>query len=233
MRELGTGQTMRTSSHLFAGAKEITLLNRYTDQLGTDIDRAIDWGWFGFFMKPIFTLLIWLFSVLGNFGFAIICLTIIVRLLLFPIAQKQFSSMAKMKVLQPKMKALQERYADDKQRQQQEMMKLYKEEKVNPMAGCLPIFLQIPVFYALYKVLMVSVEMRHQPFVALDPGSLRARSADPGQPVRLPALHAARDPRHRHPADPGRHHHVAAAEDEHARRWIRCSRRSSPGCRGS
>src|SRR5207253_2166905 len=118
-RELGTNQTMRTSSHLFAGAKEITLLNRYTDQLGTDIGRAIDWGWFGFIMTWIFKLLIWLFSVLGNFGFAIVCLTIIVRLFLFPLAQKQFSSMAKMKVLQPKVKALQARYADDKQRQQQ------------------------------------------------------------------------------------------------------------------
>ena len=165
LHELGTNQSMRNSVHLFAGAKEIALLNRYTNELGTDVDRAIDWGWFGFIMKPIFRLLMWLFSVLGNFGFSIICLTIIVRLLLFPLAQKQFSSMAKMKILQPKIKALQERHKDDKQRQQQEMMKLYKEEQVNPMAGCLPIFLQIPVFYALYKVLMVSVEMRHQPFI--------------------------------------------------------------------
>ena len=165
LRALGTNQWMRNASHLFAGAKEITLLNRYTEELGTDVGRAIDWGWFGFIMTWIFKLLIWLFSVLGNFGFAIIGLTIIVRILLFPLAQKQFSSMAKMKVLQPKIKALQARHADDKPRQQQEMMKLYKEEQVNPMAGCLPIFLQIPVFYALYKVLMVSVEMRHQPFV--------------------------------------------------------------------
>ena len=116
-------------------------------------------------MKPIFSLLLWLFAHIGNFGVAIICLTFIVRALLFPIAQKQFQSMAAMRAIQPKMKAIQERHADDRMTMQQEMMKLYKEEKVNPVAGCLPIFLQIPIFYALYKVLMVSVEMRHQPFV--------------------------------------------------------------------
>ena len=180
--EVGTGQRMTTRSHLFAGAKEIHYLNRYTDELGTDMGRAIDWGWFDFIMKPIFALLTWLFSVLGNFGVAIIFLTIIVRILLYPLAQKQFSSMAKMKVLQPKIKALQERHKDDKPRQQQEMMKLYKEEQVNPMAGCLPIFLQIPVFYALYKVLMVSVEMRHQPFI----GWIHDLTApDPLTPVNL------------------------------------------------
>jgi len=163
-RVIGTNQQFSNTSYLFAGAKEIHYLNRYTDSLGTDLGRSIDWGWFDFLMKPIFALLTWLFALIGNFGVAIICLTIIVRLLLFPLAQKQFSSMAKMKVLQPKMKALQERYKEDKPRLQQEMMKMYKEEQVNPMAGCLPIFLQIPVFYALYKVLLISVEMRHQPF---------------------------------------------------------------------
>src|SRR3546814_10712191 len=116
-------------------------------------------------MKPIFALLNWLFAQLGNFGFAIICLTLIVRLLLFPIAQKQFKSMAAMRVVQPKMKALQDKWKDDKPRLQQEMLKLYQEEKVNPMAGCLPIVLQIPIFYALYKVLMLAVEMRNEPFV--------------------------------------------------------------------
>jgi len=181
-REVGANQRMTTTSHLFAGAKEIHYLNRYSTELGTDMGRAIDWGWFDFIMKPIFALLTWLFSVLGNFGFAIICLTIIVRILLYPLAQKQFSSMAKMKVLQPKMKALQERYKEDKPRLQQEMMKMYKEEQVNPMAGCLPIFLQIPVFYALYKVLMVSVEMRHQPFI----GWIHDLTApDPLTPVNL------------------------------------------------
>ena len=133
-------------------------------------------------MKPIFSLLNWLFFQIGNFGVAIICLTLIVRLLLFPIAQKQFASFAKMRVIQPKMKAIQERYADDKPRMQQEVMKLYKEEKVNPAAGCLPILLQIPIFYALYKVLMVSVEMRHKPFALW----IRDLSApDPLTPVNL------------------------------------------------
>jgi YidC/Oxa1 family membrane protein insertase len=115
-------------------------------------------------MRPIFNLLNWLFGVLGNFGLAIITLTFIVRLILFPIADKQFKSMAGMRKIQPKMKAIQERFKDDKPKLQQEMLKLYQEEKINPAAGCLPILLQIPIFYALYKVLMVSVEMRHQPF---------------------------------------------------------------------
>jgi YidC/Oxa1 family membrane protein insertase len=116
-------------------------------------------------MKPIFSLLVWLFHQIGNFGVAIICLVVIVRLLLFPIAQKQFASMAKMRALQPKMKALQERHKGDRPKLQEEMMKLYREEKANPAAGCLPILLQIPIMYALYKTLLVSVEMRHQPFV--------------------------------------------------------------------
>jgi YidC/Oxa1 family membrane protein insertase len=173
---------MRTTSYLFAGAKEIALLDRYTDSLGTDLGRSIDWGWFDFIMKPIFKLLMWLFGALGNFGVAIIFLVIIVRLILFPLAQKQFASMAKMRVLQPKVKALQARYAADKPRLQQEMLKLYKEEKVNPMAGCLPIFLQIPIFYALYKVLLIAVEMRHQPF-ALWIKDLTA--PDPLTPINL------------------------------------------------
>jgi YidC/Oxa1 family membrane protein insertase len=179
---LGANQWMRTTAHLFAGAKEIAVLNRYTDELGTDLGRSIDWGWFDFIMKPIFALLMWLFFQVGNFGVAIIFLVIIVRLILFPLAQKQFASMAKMRVLQPKVKVLQERYKEDKPRLQQEMMKLYKEERVNPMAGCLPIFLQIPIFYALYKVLLIAVEMRHQPF-ALWINDLTA--PDPLTPINL------------------------------------------------
>jgi YidC/Oxa1 family membrane protein insertase len=176
------GKIAHYRSHLFAGAKEIQLLDRYTEQLGTPLERAIDWGWFRWFMKPIFSLLNWLYDQLGNFGLAIICLTLIVRTLMFPIAQKQFKSMAAMRVLQPKMKALQDRYKDDKPKLQQEMLKLYQEEKVNPMAGCLPILIQIPIFYALYKVLMVSVEMRHKPFVLW----IKDLSApDPLTPVNL------------------------------------------------
>jgi len=176
------GRGNRYVSHLFAGAKEVQLLENYSEALGTQIERAIDWGWFRWFMKPIFALLVWLYAQIGNFGVAIICLTLIVRTLLFPIAQRQFASMASMRAIQPKMKEIQERHADDRMTMQQEMMKLYKEEKVNPAAGCLPIFLQIPVFYALYKVLMISVEMRHKPFALW----IRDLSApDPLTPVNL------------------------------------------------
>jgi YidC/Oxa1 family membrane protein insertase len=125
---------------------------------------SIDWGWFRWFEKPIFWLLDALFRTVGNFGVAIILLTFVVRGIMFPIAQRQFASMAAMRAIQPKMKALQERYKDDRQKQQEEIMALYKKEGVNPLAGCLPIFLQIPVFFALYKVLVLSIEMRHQPF---------------------------------------------------------------------
>lgn len=177
------GQALTRTSHFFAGAKELSLLDRYEDTLGVPaLDKALDWGWFEWFAKPIFYLLDWLFRMAGNFGVAIILLTIIVRGLMYPIAQKQFQSMAAMRVLQPKMKALQERHKDDKVAQQQEIMKLYKEEKVNPLAGCLPILLQIPVFYALYKVLMIAVEMRHQPFALW----LRDLTApDPLTPINL------------------------------------------------
>jgi YidC/Oxa1 family membrane protein insertase len=169
-------------SHVFAGAKEVKLLDAYTGALGTELERAIDWGWFRWFMQPIFSLLNWLYAAIGNFGLAIICLTIIMRALLFPVAQKQFKSMAAMRVLQPKMKELQERYKDDKETLQRETLKLYQQEKANPLAGCLPIFLQFPIFYALYKVLMLSVEMRHKPFVLW----LKDLSApDPLTPVNL------------------------------------------------
>jgi YidC/Oxa1 family membrane protein insertase len=176
------GQAVSNDVRLFAGAKEKQLLDRYEDAGITKLSKSIDWGWFEWFMRPIFSLLQWLFHVTGNFGVAIICLTFIVRTLMFPIADRQFRSMAAMRRIQPKMKALQERYKDDKPRQQQEILKLYQSEKVNPAAGCLPILLQIPVFYALYKVLMVSVEMRHQPF-ALWIKDLSA--PDPLTPVNL------------------------------------------------
>jgi YidC/Oxa1 family membrane protein insertase len=176
------GQGSRYVSHVFAGAKEGALLQTYSDALGTQIERAIDWGWFRWFMKPIFFLLLWLYAHIGNFGVSIICLTLIVRALLFPIAQKQFKSMAAMRAIQPKMKAIQEKYADDRMTMQQEVMRLYKEEKANPAAGCLPTLLQIPVFYALYKVLMVSVEMRHKPFVLWIQD---LSSPDPLTPVNL------------------------------------------------
>lgn len=159
------GQTLTTQTRLFAGAKEKAFLDRYENAGIPKLSKSIDWGWFEWFMRPIFSLLLFLFHTVGNFGLAIICLTLIVRAIMFPIAQKQFQSMAAMRKIQPKMKALQERFKDDKPRQQQEILKLYQAEKINPAAGCLPILLQIPVFYALYKTLLVSVEMRHQPFV--------------------------------------------------------------------
>ena len=176
------GQAVSNEVRLFAGAKEKKWLDIYEAAGITKLSKSIDWGWFEWFMRPIFDLLNWLFKVTGNFGVAIICLTLIVRTLMYPIADRQFRSMAAMRRIAPKMKALQERWKDDKPRQQQEILKLYKDEKANPAAGCLPILLQIPVFYALYKVLMVSVEMRHQPF-ALWIKDLSA--PDPLTPVNL------------------------------------------------
>jgi YidC/Oxa1 family membrane protein insertase len=179
---VGPGQNLSTNARFFAGVKEKALLDRYEEAGVPLLSYAIDWGWFWFFARPIFDLLLMLFHAVGNFGLAIICLTLIVRAVMFPIAQKQFQSMAAMRKLQPKMKAIQERFKDDKQRQQQEILKLYQAEKVNPAAGCLPIFLQIPVFFALYKVLLISVEMRHQPFALW----IRDLSApDPLTPVNL------------------------------------------------
>ncbi|WP_395328796.1 membrane protein insertase YidC [Novosphingobium sp. BL-8H] len=159
------GQTLSRQTMLFAGAKEHAVLDAYEKAGVANFGLAIDWGWFRWFEKPIFWLLVKLFAITGNFGVAIILLTAIVRGIMFPVAQRGFASMAAMRAIQPKMKAIQERYKDDKEKQQLEIMKLYKEEKVNPLAGCLPMFLQIPVFFALYKVLNLAIEMRHQPFV--------------------------------------------------------------------
>ena len=176
------GKAVTTTSRFFAGAKEVGVLNKHQEAGVPLFSYSIDWGWFWFFEKPFFGLLDWLFKLFNNFGVAIICLTLIIRVLMFPIAQKQFKSMAGMRVIQPKMKALQERYKDDKQKLQQEMLALYQKEKINPLAGCLPILLQIPIFYALYKVLMLTIEMRHQPFVLW----IKDLSApDPLTPVNL------------------------------------------------
>ncbi|MXP47557.1 membrane protein insertase YidC [Altererythrobacter luteolus] len=161
---VGAGKQVTRSTQLFAGAKETAILDQY-ESAGVDkFGKAIDWGYFEIIAWPIWWLLTHLFAIVGNFGVAIIGLTILIRLLLFPIAQKQFASMAAMKAIQPKMKAIQERYKDDKQKQQQEIMALYKKENVNPLAGCLPILIQIPIFFALYKTLILAIEMRHQPF---------------------------------------------------------------------
>ncbi|MGX7926794.1 membrane protein insertase YidC [Tsuneonella sp. HG094] len=158
------GRQISRTTQLFAGAKDGQVLGDYERAGITGFDNAIDWGWFGVIEKPILWLLRQLYDLAHNFGVAIILLTVIVRALMFPIAQKQFASMAAMRAIQPKMKAIQDRYKDDKPKQQQEIMALYKSEGVNPLAGCLPILLQIPIFYGLYKVLMVGIEMRHKPF---------------------------------------------------------------------
>lgn len=159
------GQTVSFKSNLFAGAKELDLLTNYEEEIGvSEFDLAIDFGWFFFITKPFFMALSWLHSHLGNFGLAILALTVGVKLLFFPLANTSYRSMAKMKTLSPKIKELQKKFGDDKQRLNQEMMALYKREKANPASGCLPILLQIPVFFALYKSLFVSIEMRHAPF---------------------------------------------------------------------
>ena len=164
-QQIAPGATDGFKSRLFAGAKEVHLLDDYATRLGIkDFDKAIDFGWFYFLTKPFFYALDWLFQVFGNFGIAILIFTLAIKIVFFPLANKAYHSMAKMKVLGPKMSEIKERYKDDPQKAQVEMMALYKSEKVNPASGCLPILIQIPVFFALYKVLFVTIEMRHQPF---------------------------------------------------------------------
>ncbi len=159
------GATARTVSHVFAGAKEVHLLDKYETQLGiARFDLAVDFGWFYFLTKPLFFVLDYFFKMLGNFGLAILLLTVCVKAIFFPLANKSYKAMSKMKGLQPEMTKLRERFGDDRTKMNQEMMALYKREKVNPAAGCLPVVIQIPVFFALYKVMFVTIEMRHQPF---------------------------------------------------------------------
>jgi YidC/Oxa1 family membrane protein insertase len=160
-----TGASAEYSSRLFAGAKEVRLLDHYVSADGIDkFDHAVDFGWFYFLTKPIFYVLNTFHSWLGNFGLAILLLTVIIKALFFPLANKSYRAMGKMRALQPEMMKLRERYADDRVKLNQEMMDLYKREKANPAAGCLPIAIQIPVFFALYKVLFVTIEMRQAPF---------------------------------------------------------------------
>ena len=180
MVALDQGDSISRSFDLFAGPKEVDVLLDYNESAGIErLDHAIDWGWFPFLTKPFFHALNWMNGLFGNFGLAIIGLTVIVKLVFFPLANRSYKSMAKMRELAPKVQELRERFGDDKQRQQQEMMQLYRAEKVNPAAGCLPILLQIPVFFALYKVLFINIQMRHAPFYgwiedlsALDPTSI-------------------------------------------------------------
>jgi YidC/Oxa1 family membrane protein insertase len=162
---LESGNTFTSTSQLFAGAKSLALLDQYEKVNNIPhFDLAIDFGWFYFITKPLFFAIQWLFDLLGNFGLAIIALTILVRLSFYPLANHSFHAMAKMRELQPQIARLKTTYGDDKVRFQQEMMALYKKHNVNPVAGCVPILIQIPVFFALYKVLFVCIEMRHAPF---------------------------------------------------------------------
>jgi YidC/Oxa1 family membrane protein insertase len=159
------GAKASVQNRLFAGAKEVVVVDDYERGLGIKrFDLMIDWGWFYFITKPLFKVIDYFYRLLGNFGLSILLVTVIIKFVFFPLANKSYASMAKMKMVQPQMQALREKYPDDKVKQQQELMDLYKREKINPLAGCLPIAVQIPVFFALYKVLFVTIEMRHAPF---------------------------------------------------------------------
>jgi YidC/Oxa1 family membrane protein insertase len=177
------GETASSTTQLFAGAKEWDAIREYQNRDGIFrfID-SIDWGWFFFLTKPIFAVLHWLNALIGNMGWSIIGLTLIIKAVLFPLAYKSYVSMAKMKELQPQMEKIKEKAGDDRQKLQQEMMQLYKKEKVNPASGCLPILLQIPIFFSLYKVIFVTIELRHAPWL----GWIRDLSApDPSSILNL------------------------------------------------
>ena len=171
---IAPGATGSANARLFAGAKEVSIvginfpfvgIGGYNKALDLNhFDLLIDWGWFYFITKPMFLVMDFFFRLLGNFGLAILMVTVLVKIVFFPLANKAYASMAKMKAVQPQMMPLRERYANDKAKQQQELMELYKREKINPLGGCLPIVIQIPVFFSLYKVLFVTIEMRHAPF---------------------------------------------------------------------
>jgi YidC/Oxa1 family membrane protein insertase len=162
---VAAGGTAEVSGNVFAGAKEVNVVDGYASTYDiSKFDLLIDWGWFYFLTKPMFFAIDYFYKLVGNFGIAILIVTLCIKLVLFPLANKSYVSMSKMKKLAPEMQKIKERFADDRMRQQQAMMELYKKEKVNPASGCLPIVVQIPVFFSLYKVLFVTIEMRHAPF---------------------------------------------------------------------
>ncbi len=196
-RTIQPGRQIEETQRLFAGAKRNEILAGYEESL--DLPRfvyAIDWGMFWFLTRPIFMIVEFFYGVLGNFGLAILALTVVVKLIMFPLANKSYESLSKMRTLQPKMEELKKKFKDDPQKQQQETMALYQREKINPLAGCLPILVQIPVFYALYKVLFVTIEMRHAPFFgwirdlsARDPSTVwNLFGAIPWDPATLPLV---------------------------------------------
>jgi YidC/Oxa1 family membrane protein insertase len=162
---IAPGATGGANARLFAGAKEVGIVDGYEQALNLNrFELLIDWGYFRFITKPMFLALDWVYRHVGNFGIAILIITLLVKIVFLPLANKSYASMAKMKAVQPEMVAIRERFADDKMKQQQAMMELYKKEKINPVAGCLPILVQVPVFFSLYKVLFITIEMRHAPF---------------------------------------------------------------------
>jgi len=163
-KTLTPGQSFETTSGFFAGAKRVDVIDDYAAQGATRFDLLIDWGWFYFLTKPMFRALHLFYDWLGNYGLSILLVTVLIKLAFFPLANRSYETMAKMKKLQPRMLQIREMYKDDRQQQQQELMKIYREEKLNPLAGCLPILIQIPVFFSIYKVLFVTIDMRHQPF---------------------------------------------------------------------
>ncbi|AUX75045.1 membrane protein insertase OxaA/YidC [Sinorhizobium fredii] len=177
------GQAAEVKNLVFAGAKEVPVVDNYEVAYAIpNFDKLIDWGWFYFITKPMFKMMDFFFRLFGNFGIAILITTIVVKLIFFPLANKQYASMANMKKVQPKMEELKKKFGDDRMGLQQAMMQLYKDEKINPLAGCWPILIQIPVFFALYKVIYVTIEMRHAPFF----GWIRDLSApDPTTIVNL------------------------------------------------
>ena len=162
---VAAGATATRESYLFAGAKEESVISAYQTEYGFDrLELLIDWGWLHFITKPMYYLLSFLYGILGNFGLAVLAVTVIVKAIFFPLANRSYASMAAMRRVQPEMKAIQERHKDDRAAQQQAMMALYKTEKINPLSGCWPILIQIPVFFALYTVIFISLDMRHAPF---------------------------------------------------------------------
>ena len=162
---INAGQSATVTNMLFAGAKKTRIIDAYEVDRGIrQFELMIDWGWFHFITKPLFHLIYWLNGVFGNFGLAILIATVLIKALFFPLANKSYASMARMKVVQPKMQEIKEQYGDEREKMQKAMMDLYRKEKINPIAGCWPVLIQIPVFFALYKVLYVTIEMRHAPF---------------------------------------------------------------------
>jgi YidC/Oxa1 family membrane protein insertase len=194
---IAPGGTANATARLFAGAKEVAILDGYDKALGLNrFDLAIDWGWFRFITKPMFTLIDAVFRLVGNFGVAILIVTLMLKIVFFPLANKSYASAAKMKAVQPQIQSIRETFRDDKAKQQQATMELYRKEKINPIAGCLPTLIQIPVFFSLYKVLFVTIEMRQAPFFgwirdlsAPDPSNLfNLFGLIPYDPVSLPLL---------------------------------------------